>query len=470
MRDLRPIRVSSSMSMADLVKLFRQPEMDRSSFRLLHPALQGTCVPCVPVEQGALPELSLHINMDDCESSALTAQVMKKTCVDAHARGASDPDKLHAMCDGWQAFKAFTSKSWSLMSAILDRGCGMIHRGELVVSTAVGLASNASADQVREDEQNVRFSGHCFNVSRIKTPDMPSARFGILEGTAPMYMLTSKAGAPKANVTMVETRDGVDSKVEKTIDMPKFLTMLGASVMHQTQIINCPKGGESNQPSGWPLDVKVTGWRMRTMVMTALDSDPSAELQFYNRVFYMGLPCTEGGQGCMPVDERPSITAGCHPFNLNDLECRAVSAAMPFTDSVQIMRAVMEETTPPMAPEGVLRDLGNKWLPCRPLESVNTDRQREAGVVYHRICAMESPCAPEYLSVIYEIKQRIAAETNRINKSAPNSDGITVTALLEGLSVVLAVDVPYREIKHLTFMASMEQAMENLGCPTPPKK
>jgi len=31
----------------------------------------------------------------------------------------------------------------------------------------------------------------------------------------------------------------------------------------------------------------------------------------------MGWPCTEGGLGCMPVEEESGISAGCHPYELS---------------------------------------------------------------------------------------------------------------------------------------------------------
>lgn len=473
MRDLRPIKVRSSMSMSDLVGLFKQPSMDRASFRSLHPGMSFT--PTVPVEENALPELLLHPHTDDCESSALFAQLLKLSSMRVYATLKNEASiegkarRLQEACHGWPVFKSFTPDSWNLMARMVDRGCEMLAKGELSIVTGVGLATNASAEDVRACTDGSVFCGHCFNVSRIKTDGMPVARFGILEGTGPMYMITTEKSSPKVTVSVThETADGM-VKETKTLEMPLFLTMLGATVMRLTQVINCPKGEEFGRESGWPLGVKITGWRNRTMVMSALDSDRSVDLDFYNRIMYIGLPCKAEGLGCMPVDERPArMVAGCHPFQLNDKWSRAVSADLPQSKSVKVLQEVMEETTPPMAPDSILCDLSGKWVPCRPLEAVNKEvAAAMQGARFYRTCVMESPCAPEYLAVLFEIKRRIAEETNRLNMQADGSDGIRVTPLLEGLSVILAMDVPYRDMSKLTVIDSLTQAMINLRCPLP---
>lgn len=457
------------MSMKDLAGLFRQEPMDRKSFRSLHPSL--SFVPKVPVSSGALPELLLHPHTDDCESSALFAQLLKKTSLVMFAEMEKESDmrakgnRLRAMCDGWHVFRNFTETSWTLMASVMDRGCRMLQSKELVIVTGVGLATNASAEQVNSGSEVVEYCGHCFNVSRIQTASMPQAKFGLLEGTAPMFMVSVGPKSPTATVSITQMVDGQLCTNTKQVKMPAFLSLLGSTVLRTTQVINSPKGGDARGLQGWPLDVKVTGWRSRTMVTTALDSDKSADLEFYNRIMFFGWPCKEDGQGCMPIDERKCVVAGCHPFQLNDMGARAVSAGLPSSEAVRLMRDVMEETTPPMAPTSILRDLASKWLPCRPFEAINVDAVREPGVKYHRICTMESPCAPEYLSILFEIKRRIADETNRLNAAAPGSDGIRAYALLEGLSAILALDVPDRTISQLTVVRSLKQAMKNLGCP-----
>jgi hypothetical protein len=79
---------------------------------------------------------------------------------------------------------------------------------------------------------------------------------------------------------------------------------------------------------------------------------------------------------------------------------------------------------------------------------------------------MESPCAPEYLSIIFEAKRRVAKETNKINDAKADSDGIRLYAYLEGLSAVLSADVPYKDISKLTVIESLKTALSNIKYPS----
>jgi hypothetical protein len=468
-RDLRPIKVSESMTMDQLKGLFKQAGIDHSAYRSLNPDI--AFVPRKPSDPDVLPELCLGVADDDCESSALFAMQCKAAFVRLYVTlnsaqmnsgqlAAGSPGQaLKTLCAGWKAFRKFTDASWDLMTRIVNRGGAMLHAGHLKTMTAVGLATNASAADVQANKAD--YCGHCFNLSYIKTPSMAVPKVGLLEGTAPMYMIRSHGKAPTATVRLFQ---GDKSEV-KTIAHEDLLDKLGGTILGLTQVINKPNGG-TQESRGWPLDVKVRGWLAKTMVMSALDSDPDVPLTFYNRVIFAGWPCTSDGQGCMPVTEAgKTVTAGCHPYQLNNMDVRGVSAAL-HPETVRRMADIMEEATPPMARESMLRDLANLWIPCRPLEHVNTEAVREPGVTYHRISTMESPCAPEYLSIVFEAKRRIAEETNRINGAKPNSDKIRLYAQLEGLSAVLCADVPYEDIAELTVVDSMKQALSNIGWPS----
>ena len=131
------------------------------------------------------------------------------------------------------------------------------------------------------------------------------------------------------------------------------------------------------------------------------------------------------------------------------------------------MTDIMEEAVPPQARADVVKEIANRWIECRPLEVINreADLVRKPGVRYHRVVCMESPCAPEYLSIVHEAKRRFADETNRINDALPDSDGIRLYSLLEGVDDLLCVDVEDRTISKLTVVESMKQAMTNLAWP-----
>ena len=476
MRKLRPIKVSQSMTMQQLVSLFEQPPMDRSSFRSLNPDI--AFVPRVPVDAGVLPELVLGVAFDDCESSTLTAMVMKKTSLHMHdtlnrlqsnkQMGIPAQKKAETRGqilrriseDGWPVFKHFTDESWELMAQVMDAGNNMLKAGHMRSMTAVGLSTNASAADV--EKKTAHFGGHCFALSYIHTPSMSRAQVGLLEGTAPTIMV--RACEDDAGTPVPVFRD---KQVEPTIQNVKrtqLLDLLGGALLRSTRILNCPKGGHKEMQGGLPIGLKLRGWLSKTMVVNSLDSDLSQPLEFYHRVMYAGWPLKEGSLGCMPMEEYPNgdFSAGCHPYLLIYDQVRGVNAA--FTEEAwQRMQDLMEEATPPMAPHSMLRDLMSMYLPCRPLEEVNTEVVRKPGVRYHRVCAMESPCAPEYLSVMFEIKRRIAEKTNELNSKDPNSDGIRLTAMLEGLSVILCADVPDEALPRLTVNDNMKRALVELG-------
>jgi hypothetical protein len=461
-RKLRPIKVSESMSFEELMDLFKQPPVPADWLCSLNPDIKF--VPPRQLQAGVLPELVLSIHTDDCESAALTGKIAKLTFLDAYIALEAMPGMHHEniaqLCTGWVVFKNFTSASWDLLARIVQRGGHMLKEGHIRTMTAIGLATNASAEAIEADR--ARYCGHCFNVSFVKTPSMPVGKPGLLEGTSAMYQLPVTATSPRVNVDVYDENNKL---VTKTFNMPDLLSVLISTLLRYTQVINSPNGSAKGE-TGWPLDVKVTGWLGRTMVMNSLDSDASQHLSFYNRIMYMGWPCTTDGLGCMPVEEKgeKGIIAGCHPYSLSNQDLRGVDATLP-QDMRLLMTDIMEEATPPMAPESTLRTLGQYWIPCRPLEVVNVEMRREPGVTYNRVVGMECPCAPEYLAIIHEAKRRFVDEANRINDARPDSDGIRLYSLLEGLSDLLCADVPNKDIAKLTIVDSAKQALGNLHYP-----
>jgi len=467
LRKLRPIKVSPAMTMQQLVALFQQPPMDRSSFRSLNPDI--AFVPVVPVDAGVLPELVLGVSFDDCESSTLTAMVMKNTSLHLYDTlnglplDRKKPETRGQLlkgisADGWPVFKGFTDESWELMAQLLDAGNAMLRAGHMRSMTAVGLSTNASAADV--EAKKAHCGGHCFAVSYIKTPSMSQAMVGLLEGTAPTIMLRARDADQGVSVPVFG--DGCAEPTIKVVKRTQLLDLLGGALLRLTRILNCPNGGHKELQGGLPIGLKLRGWLSKTMVINSLDSDASQHLEFYHRIMYVGWPLNPGSLGCMPVDETAGNTAGCHPYLLTSEAVRGVDAAFP-SEAWQRMAELMDEATPPMAPHDRLRDLMSMYLPCRPLELINTEAVRQPGVRYHRVCAMESPCAPEYLSVMFEIKRRIAEKTNELNKKDPTSDGIRLYALLEGLSVVLCADVADAPIAELTVVKNLKLALAELG-------
>ena len=463
------------MPMTELAALFKQDlsqeDLDALKREPLNPAT-GFSACELPRSEGVLPELYLHLATDDCESSTHMGRVAKHTCLaffdelNSTGLSAGEQDsrwqKVRGSCKGWLVFNRFTETSWKLMTRLFMRGCGMLKSGYLKIWSTVGLATNASAAE--ELSEKASFCGHCFNVGCINTPrgKIPF----LLEGTAAMYSLTVNSDSPR--VTVCKEKADPDCETEsKELTMPEFLSALSGTLLSMSMIINCPNGG-LRQGGGWPLDVQVTGFLGKTTVSAALDSSPDTHLDFYHRIMYTGWPCTEGGQGCMPVEDNGSggIVAGCHPFALVDPGIRGVDANIG-SEAAGLMKAIMEEAVPPQVPHDVLQKMANLWIPCRPFEEVNktASSMRKPGVAYNRVVAMESPCAPEYLAIIHEAKSRWVRETNTINAARKDSDGIMLFSMLEGLSDLVCADVPNRNICKLTVVESAKQALINVGWP-----
>ena len=477
-RDVGKISVNSRMSMAELKGLFRQPPLSPGSVR---PLLAGTgFTPSVPCGAGVLPEMSLSLVCDDCESVSLLARQAKQALlsffwrVSAHSalQAGSSSEYVTGLTDAimrefndWHVFNNFSAVSWQLMSRFVYRLGSMLRDGQLRVMTGVGLATNAS--KAEEESNRAQYCGHCFNVGLVKTPGMDIGVPFLLEGTAAMYAIPVDQNSPRVTVSMIDGETGETTGETKVMDMPSFLSALSGTLMSLSAVINRPNGGMSGDV-GWPMDLEVRGWLGKTNVIPSLTSEPGTHLPFYSRIMYMGWPCTTDGHGCMPVEgkTRDDITAGCHPFHLTQVDVKGVDATLD-QEASRIMADVMEEAVPPQAPREAVREIVRRWIKCRPLEVVNREAGllRQAGVKYHRVVCMESPCAPEYLSIIHEAKCRLADETNRINDLREDSDGIRLYALLEGMDSLLCADVKDVEIKKLTIVESMKHAAVNIAWP-----
>lgn len=476
-RDMRPIKVTEKMSMGELQALFRQPPLGNGAVRPLNPSLEFS--PCVQCADGVLPDLYRSISTDDCESSSLNARQAKHAIIQffesslgARVTGqqslnapedtAMRAAELKRLCEGWKVFGVFTDNSWSLMSRFVDRLGSMLSSRQLRVMTGVGLATSASAEEIKSAQAD--FCGHCFNVGWLKTPRMTKSVQFLLEGTSAMHSLHVDESSPRVTVRLMDA-ETEQSMGTKTMDMSSFLSALSSTVMSLSAVMNKPNGG---RPAdwGWPMDLEITGWLGKTVVAPTLDSAASTPLSFYHRIMYMGWPCTQQGQGCMPVEEgeKDGITAGCHPFKLADQGIRGVDAALP-ESCVRCMAEVMEEAVPPQAPVELVQKIANLWMRCRPLEEINNEAKREPGVKYHRVVCMESPCAPEYLAIIHEARRRLAEEANRINDARADGDGCRLYSLLEGVDDLLCIDVPDRTINMMTIVDSIKQARRNIGWP-----
>jgi len=394
-----------------------------------------------------------HCLTDDCESLGY----WQLTMMHSMQLSMRDSPDLRAQCAGFQClFAAWTPRDWSAMTSFVREMTGLLDSGALSMTTVTGIATNAAAGDVGGDSYN----GHCHNLARLDVPGEPLHCF-IVEGTAPMEVYTVTKDSPTVTCKVMNDQQQF---VEEVLCRTDFLTRLGKSVSAATMFINQAHGaGESS--AGWPRAEPMTGWVGSTVFTNGLDSDPSFPLKFYNRFMYTGLKCTAGGAGCLPVQEaRVGLTAGCHPYDMNRMDLRAVDVPLP-PGLKQTMRDIMNEANPPVSAPEFWQKLASTWVPACPLLQINRGVQEALapGVAYTVVSCMESPASQDYIPVLHEVKRRLAERASAINAAAPGSDGIHVTAEMLGTGVSLKLFVPDRPIHGLTVMQSLIQAMHDVG-------
>lgn len=398
------------------------------------------------------PENPRHGLTDDCESLGF----WQLSLVNSLRHAFNESQDLRGHCAGFEGlFESWGAKDWAAMGTFVAEMVGHLNSGALTITTVTGIATSAAAS----DACGESYNGHCHNIARLDLPGQPMQCF-IVEGTAPMDLYTVTKSSPTVTCKVMNDKA---QYVEEQLCRPDFLTRLGKTVSGMTLFINRAHGA-SDLGKGWRRDEEMTGWVSSTVFTNGLDSDPSFPMKFYNRVMFTGLKCTEGGAGCLPVQEAGvGGVAGCHPYDLNRLDLRAVNVPLP-AGMKDKMRAIMDEANPPVSGPEFWQALAATWIPARPLSEMNrAARGRLAqGVKYTVVSCMESPGSQDYVPVLFEAKRRLADRASELNSTTPNSDGIHLVAEMLGTGVSLKLFVPDRPIRELTVIRSLIRAMHDV--------
>ena len=482
MRTLSPLSIPPKSTIQDLHTILestpRQMCVGSDMLPMRHTHLMDCCALSSEPEvvQNFLTDCPTAVLADDCESSAYFGLL----CLSTVKTFPADPVRLQSELQKWRLFDSFTAKCYTLLSLFCNRGVQMIKDKTLTLATTVGLATGANPSDIKN--KTASYNGHCFNIGCVTSPMGAKPFCFILEGTAAMKQIRVTPDSPKVTVKMMRPPGqpvGFDTHV---VDMPTYLTLLGQAVSMLTQVISAPNGGRV-KGGGWPVSgAGITGWLGSQMVMHSLDSDPSTYLSFYNRVMYMGWPCSSEGRGCMPVQTAPmqvgagpdqpapTLLAGCHPYALNDCMLRAVDAIIPQAHA-DIMGAIMNEATSPMVDHSVFQRLSTYWAPFPTLSDINVraSAARERNVDYVRVACMETPGIPELVPLICEAKRRLFTTAQKINDSRPDSDGTRFVCGEEaefhmGTGCHCFLDVPQRSVIS-TAVDSLRQAMKQCNWP-----
>lgn len=401
---------------------------------------------------------------DDCESSSELGQIIKDSVCSADM----SPEGIKAAIVGWPVFKHWTDACIQMASKYYQRGVSMMLNQQIQMYTSIGLATDASASVVANSQAGpVVYNGHAFMVGKLNSASGKPMCF-LLEGTSAMRQIKVTKESPSIKVTLISP----DSPPQEVaMNMPSFLTTLGKTVANLTQIVNRMRGvPPPAEPRGWPLTTPLAGWISAEMHMCSLDSDPSIPLSFYNRIMYCGMKCTATGLGCMPVQESTTpthtLTAGCHPYDLNNINIRAVDAAID-ADQRDLMAEIIDEANPPIVSADILRQLSKQWVAHSPLCDVNKDTKDQyiRGTKYVTTTIMETPACLKYLPVMLQAKSILMNRLNEINLSKPNSDGIFARVLPLGTGVHVVMHVPDQAIGEVTVVQSLKQALIDVQWP-----
>lgn len=444
---------------------------------------------------GGRPEFTLSALADDCESDGSFQRLFDNAITRAFegpeslqgqlsglSRVSARTSPLQERCKGCRLFSSWNDEDWELMTKFFKRGLKLVRDGKLSVTTAIGLATSASAGQEGSGES---YGGHCFNVGRFQENPEKDVKCFILEGTAPMDHMSVTKDTPTVTVYMRTSLDGQVEKWEnKTLDMATFLTDLAKTVCEFTRSINIVNG-TGIRTGGWPTKEKTQGWIASKMFINNLDSDPDVPIPFYHRILYTGWQCSAEGVGCMPVEEIQSASEspvnggqstlrsmGVGPYNLGNMNLRG----LPAVADKGLMDMILPEANPPMAGMAIWDKLFKGWAPCDPVRDGFLSRPSVVccgkGARVLVAACMESPASPDYVPLMYKANVALANKANEKNSAKPDSDKITMEIRRRGTGLLKLMYVDQESMrslmvlgKSMTFVRSLKEARTELGWP-----
>ena len=437
---------------------------------------------------------------DDCETSAQLQKLMVQTVLDAKVDDpASGGQWLRAAVAGCAHFAQWTPECFEQAAGFMRRLKSDLASRRLVLATTVGAATSAAAGGGESGELN----GHCFVVCKYssgcklgcecgtageccrRTHANAESVWHLSEGTSPMREIRVSESTPKVQVKLL----GAGAAVSQTaLCVPEFLSAFAKTVSSLSLVINQPLGGgELKESVGWALPdgKRLSGFSSSTMFVSDMYSGtPPA---FYNRIMYMGVGCTEGGVGCMPLEQEEGggLTMGCSPHRLPSLSTRAVDAGLTCGDPVgggapaprlgrlvsptatlactlkELYHGIHQEAVVPVDHAAVV-DAMSTWEPVPPLASLVGARATEG---YYQVGFCECPCDPDVVPAITLAKRALLEKVTEINLARTDSDGIRLRACVPlGTGAHVALEVPHG-ITHLTFVESLRSAMREVAWP-----
>ena len=435
---------------------------------------------------------------DDCETSAQLQKLMVQTVLDAKVDDpASGGGWLRSSVAGCAQFAQWTPDCFDQAAAFMRRLKSDLVSRRLVLASTVGAATSASAG----GGENGQLNGHCFVVCKYTTGCALGCECGttgdcyrrthadaacvwrLSEGTSPMRAIRTSAATQPVRVKLLGA-GAVAS--ETTLSMPEFLSAFAKTVSTLSLVVNQPLGGEEKGSVGWALSngKRLSGFNNSTMFVSDMYS--GAPAAFYNRIFYMGMGGTEGGLGCMPLEEAAGggLTVGCSPHLLPSLSTRAVDMGLTRDASVscapapgrlsglvaapssectlkELYHGIHAEAVLPVDHALVMGAMGT-WEQVPRLASLVGVKAAEGR---YQVGFCESPCDPNVVPFITRAKEALLQKATELNLARPDSDGIRLRACASlGTGTHVVMEVPHG-ITHLTFVESLRSAMREVAWP-----
>jgi len=398
-------------------------------------------------------ELSRSLGKDDCESTAYAI------CINSNTIKRGD-FSVYGLSKQLKQYKAFSGLSSHCLQVISDFFTGVqdkLLKKEIMISTVVGMAGEASAENVKDEGKTLNMDaieggGHCYAVLKYLHPEKNMVCSRILEGTNSTLMVS-----PHQIVDF--TYRSMDSKETHTLDTCKFLCAASKTITALTQIGNSAIGGLETH-FGWkgPTDNACA-----TRSQMALNAEDPA---FYKLCMYVGCSFDDKVYGHMPCSlvrlQDNMLCAGCFPGDIGktDLQGINVDEDMISRDLFNKGNAILEEIFPPVAPENKFVDILNSWATLPVLSTIN--QLEKPAKEYVCINSMESPASPHLQDLMYYAKSKVCDLANQKNAEHPESDGAFFNVNKIGTGVTITSYWPIPMTKCVTLVHSLREAMEEL--------
>lgn len=405
------------------------------------------------------PKMSRSLGKDDCETSAEEGKKISKTIEKCDWSVST----LKRVLQCHPVFSDLTEKDYQVMSRFFTIIKQKLVLNEMQVTSVVGLAGGASANNVQDTNTNADdidnetdLGGHCFAVLKMYDSKTQTVNVRILEGTNSVLLLDKE--------DIVEYKVDINDNgkiIEKAVDSCTFATALGNYMCNAFQVCNARLGFPETTPVGWQGASNNECLIRAQMALNAKDP------VFYKEGEFVGKCWDVSKYGYIPCSLRTlpdkMLKAGCSAVELCEERLQGITI-----DEEMLERGLFEigvrcfnEIIPPCAKEETLHKVLNSWQKMQSLESINRDLPKQKGVQYMVVNSMESPMSPLLVDLLYHSKKKLCDLANTMNMEDPQSDHAFYVVRREGTGVTVSAFMPIAPCK-ITLVKNTDKALSSL--------